>query len=384
MDSKKSLTVVLSLIVIAVLGWVVYQYFWTNDEEANYIEASGIVEGTPVVVSAKLAGQIEKMSVNEGDLVSKGQEIATLASKQLEARVKQAEAQIGVAETQVRAAEAAIVALAPVADQAQLAVALSKEEVASNLSQAVNGLEMARLTFEQANIKYENTKRDYEKYIQLYDSGGITKQQLEQSKLAYDIAKTNLQAAQVGIKQAEAVSRLANSAEISTSVQQKNMEATQEQIQQAKVALDGALAQKRLAEAGLEEVRAILEDTVIKAPVAGTVTLKLVNEGELLNQGTPVVEIIDLTALSLTVYVSGQDIGIVKLGQEAKITVDSVKDKYFQGKVIYIADKAEFTPKNVHMKDERVKLVYGVKLQLEDTGGVLKPGMPADAILNLE
>ncbi len=93
--------------------------------------------------------------------------------------------------------------------------------------------------------------------------------------------------------------------------------------------------------------------------------------------------IANLDAVYLTIYVSENQLGKIKLGQEAQISVDSFPNRAFNGKVIYISPEAEFTPKNIQTKEERLKLVYGVKIEIKNTDGSLKPGMPADAILQL-
>lgn len=188
------------------------------------------------------------------------------------------------------------------------------------------------------------------------------------------IGKLSSERIEAKVKQAEAQLEIAK-------IQVESAKSSQKQIQQGESAYKVAVAQKKLAEAGLKEANAILKDATILAPTNGRITLKMIDAGELVNEGTPIVEIIDLSKLDLTVYISEKQIGKVKLGQKATVFIDSFNDKEFKGQVSFISDKAEFTPKNIHMEEDRVNLVYGVKIRLEDTNGIIKPGMPANAVI---
>ncbi len=124
-----------------------------------------------------------------------------------------------------------------------------------------------------------------------------------------------------------------------------------------------------------------IEDCSLKSPVDGVVTHKLVQLGEYVNVGTPIYTVSQVDPVDLTIYVTELELGKVKIGQEAKISIDSYPNRTFTGKVIYISPNAEFTPKNIQTKDERIKQVYGVKIEIPNKDGILKPGMPADAVI---
>jgi len=148
---------------------------------------------------------------------------------------------------------------------------------------------------------------------------------------------------------------------------------------QASVAL--ARAEAAAARAARDEAQAAVADTHIVAPLAGTVVTKAAEPGELAFPGTPLVALVDLSRLYLRVYLAERDIGKLKLGDPARIFVDSFPGRPFEAWVTEVAQQAEFTPKDVHMPDERVNLVYGVKLQIKNPQGLLKPGMPGDALI---
>lgn len=136
------------------------------------------------------------------------------------------------------------------------------------------------------------------------------------------------------------------------------------------------------AKATADYLHKLLSDGVIVAPVAGTVTQKPVEQGELVSTGTVVAAISRLDKMNLMIYVNERELGKVKLGGAADVYIDAFPDKAFPGKVIYISPIAEFTPKNVQTKEDRTKLVFGVKIEVDNKEGALKSGMPADAAVH--
>ncbi len=157
-----------------------------------------------------------------------------------------------------------------------------------------------------------------------------------------------------------------------------------QQMDAAKTAYDVALAQIRQSDAALRTSEVRLRDAVLYAPVSGVVLRKNVEAGETVPVGTPIFTIGDLENPWIKVYVKEDKLGLVKLGQSAEVSVDSYPAKKYVGKVIYISSEAEFTPKNVQTQEERVKLVFGVKVKVQNQNNELKPGMPADVRIILK
>ncbi|HID86124.1 MAG TPA: efflux RND transporter periplasmic adaptor subunit, partial [Anaerolineae bacterium] len=142
-----------------------------------------------------------------------------------------------------------------------------------------------------------------------------------------------------------------------------------------------AQAQVRQAEAALKTLQVQLEKMTLKAPRDGLVVERLVHVGEMAAPGMPLLKIADLNQVELTIYIPEIDIGRVRVGQTVEVTVDSFPGRIFTGKVVFIASQAEFTPKNVQTKEERVSLVFAVKARIPNPDHALKPGMPADAVI---
>jgi HlyD family secretion protein len=136
------------------------------------------------------------------------------------------------------------------------------------------------------------------------------------------------------------------------------------------------------AQAALERVNAALDQAVIRAPFAGRVTVRHREPGETVGAGAPVVTLADHADRWVRIYIRGDDVGRLALGQAAEITADAFPDRRYRGEVVYISDEAEFTPRTVQTTEERVKLVYRVKVRITgDDGFDLKPGLPADVRL---
>ena len=147
-----------------------------------------------------------------------------------------------------------------------------------------------------------------------------------------------------------------------------------EEIDKARAGYDQAVAAVNLT------AEKLLDSWVI-SPVAGVVTLRAVEVGELVQGGSSIVRVSVLENVRLVIYVPETELGSIRLGDEARVTIDTYPDRTFRGRVIYISPTAEFTPKNVQTKEERVKLSFAVKIEVENPGGELKPGMPADALI---
>jgi len=149
--------------------------------------------------------------------------------------------------------------------------------------------------------------------------------------------------------------------------------------------INGARVKRDYAAAQVDLLRKKVRDCAILAPSAGTVTLRGVEPGELVTMGANLLRVTYLDRVKLTIYVSDADLGKVKLGQKAQVSIDSFdKARPLEGDVVYISPTAEFTPKNVQTKEERTKLVFGVKIEVDNPDGALKPGLPADARILLD
>jgi HlyD family secretion protein len=190
--------------------------------------------------------------------------------------------------------------------------------------------------------------------------------------------QARLQAARKASQEAQAALQLAQAGTGQVAVRQKDVQRLQTERERLLAARGALEAQVQAAQARLAEVEAVLADARLTAPADGTIINKLAEEGELIAPGRPIAMLINLNDLYVRVFVPERDIGKLRLGNGAHIFADAFPGRHFTGSVSEIAQEAEFTPKEVHMKDERVKLVFGVKVRIDSPEGFLKPGMPVD------
>ena len=142
---------------------------------------------------------------------------------------------------------------------------------------------------------------------------------------------------------------------------------------------DAASSAMDVAKSALDTAQIQLDNAVIKAPISGIILVKSIEPGELATVGTPIVTMADLSVVKLMVYLAEENVGKVSLGEQVAVSVDSYPNQKFMGKITYISDQAEFTPKSIQTKEERTTQVFGIKIEIPNPDLKLKPGMPADA-----
>jgi HlyD family secretion protein len=316
-------------VVLVAIGWFVL----TRDNGAeSVVKAAGTVEATEADLGFQAGGRIEEITVREGDVVGAGQELARLESAELEARRSAAQAQLDGARAQL----------------AELQRGARPEE-----------LRQARAAEAAARERMQDALRVLERTRALEEGGAVSREALEQARTAYEVARAQHQQAseQLGM--------------VRTGARTERIDA-----QQAAV---------RGAEAALAQMEAALSNAIIRAPFAGVVTVRHRQPGEAVAAGAPVVTLMDPEDRWVRVYVRQDEIARVSLGQRAQVMTGGVASETIGGRVTFIASQAEFTPRNVQTAEQRVKLVYAVRVAItDDPGRVLKPGMPADVELGAE
>jgi HlyD family secretion protein len=226
---------------------------------------------------------------------------------------------------------------------------------------------------------FDLASKDYTRYQGLFAKDVIAAQQLDQAKTAADVAQAGVEAARKRVRQAEKTLELAQTSQVTVKHRQQEVQTARGQRDEARAAVEIARARMQTAEASLQLAQANLRDMRVTAPFAGTVLRKLVEPGEVVAAGTPLITLVDLASLHAKVYVAERDLGKVKVGDAARVYSDTFPTQYFEAIVSQVAQQAEFTPRDIHMRDERVNLVFAVNLAIDNPQGVLKPGMPVDA-----
>lgn len=353
--SRKQLALVVFAIPMAIGGYLALdRWVLHNSLPDGLIQANGRIEGDHVTVSSKFPGRIRELLVREGAVVTAGAVLVRLDDSQTAARVRQAKHAAEALEAQVEAAHTQLAVL-------NLEVPLSIEAADAQVARAKSLLVKAVAVEKEA-------KSDAERFRQLAEKDQASIQQRDQAQMRWDVAHNEVAATLSGLTQAK--KQLAQ-AELGWN----RIKAKEEEV----TALE---RQRDQAYAVLDEAESILKDLTITAPTSGTVTTRMVDGGEVVAAGAPLLELVDLDHLYLKVYVPEVQIGKVRLDLPARIYTDAFPDRSFEATVRYIASKAEFTPKEVQTPDERVKLIYAVKLYLkENPEHRLTPGLPADAMI---
>jgi HlyD family secretion protein len=297
-----------------------------NGNNHDRIDASGNIEATNIVVSSQVSGKVIQILKDEGNHVTKGDTVIIMDPETYKLKLDEALASKDVAQAQFK---------------------LLKEGARSeDIKQAEDNLKQAQISFNLA-------EQDKERMDNLFKSQTITKKQHDDATANYEITLARLNSAKENLDK------------------MKNL-ARPEELKQAEANLNKVIANVNLLQKNLN-------DCYVTSPSSGFITKKFVEIGETAGMMSSLFQVADLNTVELAIYVSETELGKVKLGQQAEINVDTYPDKSFEGTVIYISPQAEFTPKNIQTKDERTKLVFQVKIKIDNPEFELKDGMPADA-----
>jgi HlyD family secretion protein len=318
------------------------------------IQANGRIEGDHVTVASKFPGRIQELLVREGATVTQGQVLIRLDNSQTAARVQQAKHAAEASEAQVQAAHTTLAIL-------NLDVPLAIERADAQVAKAKD-------TVDKALSVEREARSDAQRFRELAEKDEASIQQRDQATMRWEVAQKDIASSRSAFTQAN--KELAQ------------VELGWKRIRAKEAEVSALESQRDQAYAVLDEAESVLKDLTIRAPTSGTVTTRMVDVGEVIAAGAPLLELVDLDHLYLKVYVPEVQIGKLRLDLPARIYTDAFPDQPFEATVRYIASKAEFTPKEVQTPDERVKLIYAVKLYLSaNPDHRLTPGLPADAVI---
>jgi HlyD family secretion protein len=350
----------------------------------DLLEANGQVRGTEVTLSAKIPGVADIIAVREGQLLKPGDLIAQIASREFEARLDQARAQAAAAQNLIAELDAQVKVLDTTAEQVKLGAVVAAGTSSHEIHRASEAL--ARANAELAAVAAQATQDQsaYERFEKLLAQGFVSKNYFDEVDARRRASAARLTAARQAREEAQAALEKARAASGEVVIKEKDIQRVAAERVRLLAARTTATSQTEAARARVAELEAQLADTRILAPAEGTVMARLAEPGELVAAGRPLATLVNLQDLYVRVYVPERDVGRIRLGNAARVSVDAFRDRVFTGVVSEVAQQAEFTPKDVHVKDEREKLVFGVKVRLENPDGLLKPGMPADVKIRVD
>jgi len=318
--------IVLTLLLVLGLAYAYGGRLFGSGNGKSLVSVTGTIEAIQVDVSAKITGRIAERPVNEGDRVAAGQLLVRLDEAEQAVEVRRQEAAVRTAQSTLN----------------DLLAGARREE-----------LEDARAALQSASATREWTERDFRRAEGLFRQTLIAAQEVDRARQAYEVAVAQEKSARQKLLLLEAGSR------------PDQVEAARGQLAQARNALD--MAKTRL------------KEMIIFSPLEGVVLRKNLEVGELASPGVPILTLMKPSDIWVRAYVPEEEVGRIKVGSKALVAVDAYPARRFPGRITEIASEAEFTPRNVQTKKERVNLVFRIKIAVDNPEGILKPGMPADA-----
>ncbi len=301
-----------------------------NRNDKNRIEASGNIEATDVIVSSQVSGKVLSILLEEGQKVNAGDTVLIIDPSTYQLKLQEAVSSLAASEAQF-----------------QLLKSGARSE----------DIKQAEEIAKQAEINLSLAEKDKQRFENLYQSKSITKKHLDDAVARYEITLAQFNSAKENL------------------IKIKNL-ARPEELKQAEANVN------RL-RANVDILKKSLSDCYVTSPINGFIVKKFIEAGETAGPMTSLFKVSDLSVVDLKIYVSETELGKVKLEQPVDVKVDTYPNKIFKGKVIYISPEAEFTPKNIQTKEERTKLVFAIKVRIDNPDFELKTGMPADAAINL-
>jgi HlyD family secretion protein len=365
------------ILLLVILGGAIYYLSRVSGAQADGpLTASGTVEAVEISLASEINGRVAEVLVSEGDRVAAGQTLARLDDSLLQAQLAQAQAALAVAQ-----ANYDLVAAGQPAEQRAAALAAAElEQLAAQ--QALAALhDNAALLSAQAQLTLLNAETALDAAQAALDALPDSASDEDRAKLA---AALLLAAAQADLARQAAADLAGGASPDTLALAEARLAAAAARLAAAQIEtptpeqLAVAQAQVDSARAALATLETQLAKTVISAPAGGIVLERLAEPGEIALPNAPLLLLADLSRLTLTVYAPEDRYGEISLGTEVTVTVDSFPDETFTAVVTHIASAAEFTPRNVQTAEGRKTTVFAIQLTLAESGGKLKPGMPAD------
>lgn len=336
--NKKTKMIVFGLVALAVVAFFIIPAI-SNFLGKDEIEASGTIQAREIIITSQVSGVVKDINKDEGDSVTENLLLLEIDDLDYQLNYSKAESALKIVQAKL-----------------QEALKGSRHE---ELQRTMTLISQAESNTETLNIKKERLDQDYQKLEILFNSGAISKNELEKVQTEVKILDEQIKISKKQEENAYWQLKLMESGARDETIQ--NLEA---QLQIAKT--DLLLAENKV------------NQTKIKSPIQGRVSGIFIDKGELVMPGSPILSLQDPEDLWVKIYIPETEMGGVFIGQEALLTVDSFTDKSFPGKVVYISDKAQFTPKNVQTKDQRTSTVFPVKIKIEDNFEDLKAGLTAE------
>ncbi len=358
----------LALFIIS--SYLIYLKLNPKKVPPNLIIGTGRIDGDLININTKYAGRIEKLYADESQRIKKDQLLALISSKEYEAQLNAVKQEIKAKQKEIEAKK--------------IELKILKESLPENVKKARSSIEanQAVLSELEKNIQslekvVKQDEKDFKRFKNLAEKDLFPYEKFEKIKLKYETDKDKLKALQEKRKQITASIQIAKSSLNQAKATLKKIEILEKTISALNEALLALKAKK-------QQVEVVLDELKIKSPLNGYIVDKIANEGEVIAPGMPVFTAINPNSLYLKMFVDTLENGKIKIGDKAEIFLDSYPDKPIPAKVVKIAKRAEFTPKEVAVKEDRIQRVYAVHLKPVKPNPLLKLGIPAIGVISID
>lgn len=367
---KKYWMALLMILLIGISGVMIWKKLHSKPLPENLVEGTGRMDGDLTNLNTKYPGRLKHIYVDDGMAVKKGMVVAVLESKEQEAQKAQITAQIAAQKKMLEAKKME----AKIADET---IPLALEKAQEELAAAESSLESLKDKISIQETIVTQAKKDHERSEFLYKSKSIDTHTYELSQLKVETEEKKLKALKSQYVGANASVNLAKTA---------LHEAQSSQLNLIKITMEiSAMASSIEAlEASKQQIEVVLSEMRLKSPLEGYTVEKIANVGEVIGAGMPVVTLIDPSSLYLKIFVDTMQNGKIKVGDKAVIFLDAYPDHPIEAKVVHIAQKAEFTPKEVSVRSDRIQRVFAVHLKPLKPEFLLKLGIPAIGVVSLD
>jgi HlyD family secretion protein len=376
---RRRILPVVVLLVVAAAGFTLWRVSQArNQVPLDVIALSGRIEGDDSAVAPKTAGRIVEIRYREGDNVKAGDTIALLDDAQIRDREEQAQASLAQSVARLNSARQQTAILGDQLEQTEIQTGQSKSDAEGRVRQAEADLAAAQSDLAQQQSSYQLALFDKDAYTRLAKTGAVSERQAKEAVTTADGHAAAVAAAERRVEAAKGALTTARAMLENPSIRTAQSAGIRKQMAQQTAEIASAEADEVRARAAVAEAQANRRDLNVTAPFDGTIITRTAEPGEVVTAGTPIVTLLDLHKVYLRGFVPEGQIGRIRNEQAARVYLDSNPNKPIEAYVARIDPQATFTPENTYFRDDRVKQVVGLKLNLKSGFGLAKPGMPAD------
>ncbi|WP_375493288.1 HlyD family secretion protein [uncultured Nostoc sp.] len=385
------------LISLLIAGVSLLFWKFLANPPVEQLRISGRIEGYETDIGAKVAGRIESVAVREGDVVRKGEVLVKLDDAEIQAQLLGAAARVDASQQQEQQARLQINLMGSQILETQLSLQQALGDAKGKIFQAESSLASTKAQLNQIIAQLEQAKSElklaqlnHDRFATLVTEGAVTKQQFEQAQTSWETAIATVKSQQAAV---DSFRKLVNSAQgqltqaqstgLNPSIRNTQLAGLRTQLAQSHLKLAAAQADVVNTKAAQQEIKAKIADLNVISPIDGIAISRSVEPGVVVTTGKTLLTVIDPNTIYLRAFIPQGEIGKVSVGQQAKVFLDSAPQQPLNAKIAAVDTQASFTPENIYFQQDRVKQVFGVKISIDNPVGLAKPGMPADAEIDI-